>query len=103
MESIVSESNASSNGSSAVLHQWRGRRDAATKETEEFLIASALRGCDGAFWNLIQPHLPSLNRFARMRLRSDPEAEDIVQQAVLRALSHLQQFRGEASFKTWIT
>ena len=103
MESILSESNAPSNASRALLPQRRGCREVAAKETEECLIASALRGCDEAFWNLIQPHLASLNRLARMRLRSDPEAEDIVQQAVLRALSRLRQFRGDASFKTWIT
>jgi RNA polymerase sigma factor (sigma-70 family) len=70
---------------------------------EDTLIDSALQGRDEAFGDLIQPYMASLTRFARLRLRSDPEAEDIVQQAILRALSHLRQFRGEASFKTWLT
>src|SRR5882672_1866572 len=99
MESITSESNTSAQP----FPQRRGCREAFSRETEEFLIDRALQGCDGAFWDLIQPYLAFLTRFARMRLRSDSEAEDIVQQAVLRALSHLRQFRGEASFKTWLT
>jgi RNA polymerase sigma-70 factor (ECF subfamily) len=99
MESITSQSNTSA----APFPQWRGCQEALSRETEECLIDSALRGHDGAFWELIQPHLASLNRFARVRVRSDPEAEDIVQQAVLRALSRLRQFRGEASFRTWLT
>lgn len=77
-------------------------RDAFPRSTEEFLIHSALRGRDDAFWDLVQPHLTSLNRFARIRLRNGPDAEDVAQQAVLSALSHLRQFRGEASFKTWL-
>jgi RNA polymerase sigma factor (sigma-70 family) len=83
--------------------QWRGCREAPSREMEDTLIDSALQGRDEAFGDLIQPYLASLTRFARMRLRSDPEAEDIVQQAILSALSHLRQFRGEASFKTWLT
>jgi RNA polymerase sigma-70 factor, ECF subfamily len=77
-------------------------RKAFPRGTEAFLIDSALRGRDDAFWDLVEPHLSSLNRFARTRLGNDPDAEDIAQQAVLSALSHLRQFRGEASFKTWL-
>ena len=79
-----------------------GHGKAFARATEEFLIHSALRGRDDAFWDLVQPHLSSLNRFARIRLRNGPDAEDVAQQAVLNALSHLRQFRGEASFKTWL-
>jgi RNA polymerase sigma factor (sigma-70 family) len=63
----------------------------------------AQQGWNDVFADLIQPCLKPLNRFARMRLRSESEAEDVVQQSVLRALGHLGQFRGEASFKTWLT
>ena len=97
MESITSKTR-----STAPFPQWRGYRKASPRATEGFLIDSALRGRDDAFWDLIQPYLTSLNRFARVRLRSDPDAEDIVQDAVLAALRHLRQFRGEASFKTWL-
>lgn len=36
-------------------------------------------------------------------LRSREDAEDAVQTAYCRAFEHLNQFRGDASFKTWIT
>jgi RNA polymerase sigma-70 factor (ECF subfamily) len=55
-----------------------------------------------AFADLVLPHLSALNRLARVRLGCESEAEDIVQQAVLRAFRHLSQFRREASFKTWL-
>ena len=97
MESITSTTTTL-----APFPQSRGYRKTLPRATEEFLIDSALRGRDDAFWDLVQPHLTSLNRFARIRLRNGPDAEDVAQQAVLNALSHLRQFRGEASFKTWL-
>jgi RNA polymerase sigma-70 factor (ECF subfamily) len=73
-----------------------------TASTEALLIDRTLQGGNDAFADLVAPHLSSLNRFARVRLRREPEAEDVVQQAVLRAFCHLKQFRGEATFKTWL-
>jgi RNA polymerase sigma-70 factor (ECF subfamily) len=72
-------------------------------DPDEELIASALRGRNDAFGELVAPHLRSLTRFARMRLGNESEAEDVVQQAVLRAFCGLGQFRREASFKTWLS
>jgi RNA polymerase sigma-70 factor, ECF subfamily len=67
------------------------------------LIDSVLQGRTDAFEDLVVPHLSSLTRFARRRLRDDSEAEDVVQQAVLLALYNIGQFRREASFKTWLS
>jgi RNA polymerase sigma-70 factor, ECF subfamily len=67
------------------------------------LIDSVLQGRTDAFGDLVVPHLGSLTRFARRRLRDDSEAEDVVQQAVLLALYNIGQFRREASFKTWLS
>jgi RNA polymerase sigma-70 factor, ECF subfamily len=79
------------------------RADAkAVSGGEEALIAGALQGRTEAFGELIQPHLPSLSRLASLRLQSDTEAEDAVQQTMLRAYCHLHQFRREATFKTWL-
>jgi RNA polymerase sigma-70 factor (ECF subfamily) len=75
----------------------------SSRETEGLLIDRTLQGWPDAFGDLVQPYLTSLNRFARMRLRSESEAEDVVQQAVLRAFSNLAQFRREASFRTWLS
>lgn len=70
---------------------------------DQWLIDSVLEGRTDAFADLVQPHLGSLTRFARMRLGNDSEAEDVVQQAVLQAFHNLGQFRREASFKTWLS
>ncbi len=44
-----------------------------------------------------------LFRIARSILRDDAEAEDVVQEAYVRAFTGLDQFRGDAAFGTWIT
>jgi RNA polymerase sigma-70 factor (ECF subfamily) len=44
-----------------------------------------------------------LFRVARSILRDDAEAEDVVQEAFVRAFTGLDMFRGDASFGTWIT
>lgn len=77
--------------------------DGPSADAEELLIERTLGGATDAFGDLIKPHLSALNRLARARLRSSFEAEDVVQQAVLRAFRHLEQFRRDASFRTWLS
>jgi RNA polymerase sigma-70 factor (ECF subfamily) len=95
-----SEANPAYGGS---ISEWAGRGQAPAKDADEWLIDSVLEGRTDAFVDLVGPHLAPLTRFARMRLRNDSEAEDVVQQAVLQAFHNLGQFRREASFKTWLS
>jgi RNA polymerase sigma-70 factor (ECF subfamily) len=44
-----------------------------------------------------------LYRVARAILRDDTEAEDVMQDAYVRAYQHLGQFEGRSSFATWLT
>jgi len=74
----------------------------AGREGETSLIRFTLQGRSEAFEDLVRPHLTSLNRLARMRVPTQSDAEDVVQQSVLRALRHIGQFRGESSFKAWL-
>jgi DNA-directed RNA polymerase specialized sigma24 family protein len=48
----------------------------------------------------LQPHLTVLLRFVRAKMRNDPEAEDVVQEIVLKVLTGLRHFRFEASIRT---
>ena len=79
-----SEANPAYGGS---MSEWAGRGVAPAKDADEWLIESVLEGRTDAFVDLVGPHLGPLTRFARMRLRNDPEAEDVVQQAVLQAFT----------------
>jgi RNA polymerase sigma factor (sigma-70 family) len=47
--------------------------------------------------------LPSLHRYAYRLLGNKTDAEDAVQDALLAAYKHLNQFRGDARLSTWLT
>lgn len=47
--------------------------------------------------------LPSLYRYAYRCLGNKADAEDAVQDALLAAYKHLNQFRGDAQLSTWLT
>jgi DNA-directed RNA polymerase specialized sigma24 family protein len=51
----------------------------------------------------VAQYLPYLDRFVGYLTRRDQMAEDIVQQTVLQALMHADQFRFESSLKAWLT
>ena len=54
------------------------------------------------FADCIVQQLPFLNHMVPGLMRDDPAAEDIIHQTVLKALVHADQFRFEASLKTWL-
>jgi RNA polymerase sigma-70 factor (ECF subfamily) len=47
--------------------------------------------------------LPSLHRYAYRLLGNKTDAEDAVQDALLAAYKHMNQFRGDAQLSTWLT
>jgi RNA polymerase sigma-70 factor, ECF subfamily len=55
------------------------------------------------FANSVAEHLPYLTRLVRSLTRCNPIVEDIVQQTVLKALVHADQFRFDSTLKTWLT
>jgi RNA polymerase sigma-70 factor (ECF subfamily) len=57
----------------------------------------------GAFRTIMQRHNRRLYRVARSVMRNDSEAEDVVQEAYVRAFANLTTFRGEASLATWLS
>jgi RNA polymerase sigma-70 factor (ECF subfamily) len=70
---------------------------------DDDLVARARAREPAAFEALIQRYNRRLYRVARGVVGSDVEAEDVLQDAYVRAFSHLDQFRGEALFSTWLT
>lgn len=67
------------------------------------LVSRALARDPGAFRAIIKTHNQRLYRIARGVVRNDAEAEDIVQEAYMRAFASLSSFRGEASLATWLS
>jgi len=67
-------------------------------------LAQRAMARDGAaFRVIIKTHNQRLYRIARGVVRNDSEAEDIVQEAYVRAFAHLESFRGDASLGTWLS
>ncbi|HTL28417.1 MAG TPA: sigma-70 family RNA polymerase sigma factor [Tepidisphaeraceae bacterium] len=54
------------------------------------------------FDRLMLDHLSAAHRFAIRLLGGPLEAEDLVQEAMLRAARNWKSFRGESSFRTWL-
>lgn len=67
------------------------------------LVRRALAREGDAFRTIIKMHNQRLYRIARGVVRNDSEAEDIVQEAYVRAFAHLDAFRGDSSLATWLS
>src|SRR4051794_5712694 len=75
----------------------------AEKLGDEQLVELARGRDEAAVRALTQRYNRRLFRVARSILRDDAEAEDVVQETYVRAMTGLEHFRGDASFGTWIT
>jgi len=53
--------------------------------------------------DVVMRHLPRFYRSAYRQLGNAADAEDAVQDAMLAAYKHLDQFRGQAQMSTWLT
>lgn len=70
--------------------------------TDAELIACARAGEASAFAVIMRRHNRLLFRTARGVVADDDEAQDVVQEAYLRAFTHLDAFRNEAALGTWL-
>jgi len=70
---------------------------------QRLLVVAIRNGDETAVRELVRQLNPRLFRVARGIVNSDAEAEDVVQKAYILAFTHLDQFREEATFSTWIT
>ncbi|MEO5760572.1 MAG: RNA polymerase sigma factor [Mesorhizobium sp.] len=67
------------------------------------LVRRALARDGDAFRAIMKAHNQRLYRLARGVLRNDSESEDVVQEAYVRAFTHLDAFRGDSSLATWLS
>ena len=71
--------------------------------TDEEIVARILEGETELFELIMRRHNQRIYRAARVMVRDESEAEDIMQDAYVRAYIHLKQFAGKAKFSTWLT
>jgi len=95
---------------SEIAVQWPLRRLRCKSRTRKVgqpsdgeLLERARQGDALAFGTLVRRHDRHLYRIARSVLSDDQEAEDAVQEALIRMFTGLRDFRGAASLRTWLT
>lgn len=78
-------------------------RERATDVDDLEVVSRVLDGDAELFPVLMRRYNQRLYRVARSVLGNDAEAEDVLQEAYMKAFTHLAQFEGRASFATWLT
>lgn len=69
---------------------------------ESVVVAAAKQGDAAAFSDLVERYERKIYRLARHITGSDEDAEDVLQEAFLKAYEHLDNFQGNSKFYTWI-
>lgn len=69
---------------------------------EASLVASARTGDTEAFGRLIKRHIPRIFQVAYRITRNEAAADDVVQEASIRAFRKLDRFDGRSTFGTWL-
>jgi RNA polymerase sigma-70 factor (ECF subfamily) len=75
----------------------------AAAATDEVLVAAAKRGDRPAFEELWRRYSSSTFRLVYRITKNQDDAEDVVQDAWMKAYVHLETFNGNSRFSTWLT
>ena len=71
-------------------------------DNETAMIASILAGDTRLYHDLIRPHERSVYMMAISFVKNEADAEDIAQDAFVKAFRNLSTFRAESKFSTWL-
>ncbi|HEX8881208.1 MAG TPA: sigma-70 family RNA polymerase sigma factor [Candidatus Acidoferrum sp.] len=73
------------------------------QQSDAHLLEQARRGRAQAFDSLCEGHTARLFKVALRITRNREDAEDAVQDSLMRAFSNIKDFQGRSSFFTWLT
>jgi RNA polymerase sigma-70 factor (ECF subfamily) len=73
-----------------------------SKEQETALVERARQGDHAAFGSLVEPWRKPLFGYIYRLVTLRQDAEDLLQDVLVRVLENLRQYRGEAPFKSWL-
>jgi RNA polymerase sigma-70 factor, ECF subfamily len=80
-----------------------GSSMASSPMSDEEVVRRVRAGETALYEILMRRHNQRLYRAARAILGNEGEAEEVMQEAYVRAYIHLEQFDGRAKFSTWLT
>jgi len=69
---------------------------------ESVLVAQAREGDAAAFAELVRRYEGKIFRLAQHVTQNREDAEDVLQETFMKAYEHLDQFKGDSKFYTWI-
>jgi RNA polymerase sigma-70 factor (ECF subfamily) len=72
------------------------------KDDEHLLVAAAKKGDTRAFEELVNRYEKKIFRVTMNITRNQEDAEDAMQDAFMKAYSHLKDFSGDSRFYTWL-
>ena len=75
---------------------------AVEERTDPELVKACLNGSDSAYAELVRRHQDSVFGLAVSMTRNREDAEDMAQEAFIRAYSKLDQYNPELAFRPWI-
>jgi len=73
-----------------------------SKEQETILVEQARQGDQTAFGSLVEPWRKPLFGYIYRMVTLRQDAEDLLQDVLVRVLENLREYRGEAPFKSWL-
>ena len=77
-------------------------KSSAPIRSEAEIIAAILSGETQFYHELIRPHERSVYMVALSYMKNEADAEDVAQEAFIKAFRNLSTFRGDAKFSTWL-
>ncbi len=108
MSMLLNESDTQKTGAGAKAAGSLGREFATqvlapeSERNEAELIRRIQGGDVSLFYDLVRPYERVIYLSAFSLLKNEADAEDVAQEAVLKAFKNLSRFRQESKFSTWI-
>ena len=88
---------------SSDLEVLSSRATVNEKQSAELALVRRVQTGDlNSFYELVRPYERAVSLAARGLVKNDADAEDVAQEAVLKAFKGICHFRGEAKFSTWL-
>ncbi len=84
------------------MQLWAKVSPGSAATSEAALVARARSGDHQAFEALVRQHKDGVLNLARRIVAEAEAAQDVAQEAFIKAYQQLPRFRGEATFRTWI-
>lgn len=92
-------------GSGTDPRERPGLRDdpkAPDQDSDAGLVREVRKGSSQAFETLVRRHLPSAHGLAMSMVRDEDEADDLCQEAFVKALERIHQLKDPEKFRTWL-